>query len=325
MGLLPAWQLNSNPFPHAGLSLTPHKDPAQLGFYLDLYNWHTRRLLAGLSPGGDIDVNALRSGGTVTVLISGTAGSGRSSMKNLLIYALERAALAETGAKPIILDVPVVPSPDQQSVARSLSFELLTEIAARYPDVVSVFDGALDRWQRLAGTTSADVVSLFQILRNLLARHLPKVEMIVALDASNHALTRDAARATNAMLNSFANYVIMSLTKPDDALFIRDELAGRQTAAWVDAPKVVSKVVKDYVEIRNAAARMAAYTGQDQLYPFHPDAIDYLFKATSGVGTQEVAIGVILEKLNRAMVLKHQTPGQPPSPITVADMKVWFG
>jgi len=326
MALLPAWQLDGEPFPHAGRSLAPQTDPSQLAFYLDLYSWQTSKLLAGLPPNGDIDVSALRTGGTVTILISGAAGSGRSSMKNLLIYALERAALAGgAGTRPIILDIPVALSPDQQQAARALCLALITQIEARKADAVDAFDRALDRWQRLAGPNMADVVSLFQMLQNLLVQHLPGVEVIVVLDASNHALTRDAARATNAMLNGFASYVIMSLTKSDDALFIRDELASRQTTAWVNAPKVVSKVASDYVATRNAAERAAAYADPDQLFPFQQAAIDYLFQATSGSGTEEVAIGIILEKLTRAMALKCQSPGQPPSAITLADMKVWFG
>lgn len=327
MALLLDWRLTKEPFPHAGKSLAPQTDPSQRGYYLDFYNWNTGNLLGGLSPTGDIDVSALRMAETVTVLISGTAGSGRSSVKNLLLYALEQAATqsAGHGHTPFILDIPVEISTNQQPVAVALSLALITQVELRNPAAGAALDKALERWQRLTGPGAADVASLFQMLRTILAQHLPGEEIIVVLDASSHALTRDAARATNAMLKGFAQYVIMALTKADDALFIRNELAGKQTMVWVDAPKVPAALVKGYVAQRNAAHRAPGYVHLDPHFPFRPAAIDYLFQATKKDGSEELAIGIVLEKLNRAMRLKSASPGHPPSEITEADMKGWFG
>jgi hypothetical protein len=327
--LINDWKLQANPFPHAGRSLAPQADPTQLGYYLDFYDWQTTDLLNGLAPNGSIDVSGLKSSDTVTILISGATGSGRSSVKNLLLYELEQASLAAAGGaadhKPIVLDVRVPLSTDQKQVALALSMLLISEAKRRSPAAAAQIQDTLRTWQDITGAGPPDVATLFATLQADVTTEFPGIDIIVVLDASSHSLTRDTARATNGMLKGFATYVIMSLTKPDDARFMRDELTGKRPAAWVNAPKVVPAVVKDYVAKRNAAHRAPGYAGPDQIFPFTDAAIDYLFKATSGAGHEGLSIGIVLEKLTWVMAQKAKTPGAPPSTITEADMQGLLG
>jgi len=321
--LLGEWRLQAHPFPHAGVSLSPRADPGQLAYYLDFYEWHSAGLLNGLGPGGSIDVSALRSSETVTILISGAKGSGRSSVKNLLLYELEKASQnPDSGGAlrpaPIILDVKVPLSSDQKQAAIMLSFLLADEAERRNPAAGQQITKTFTRWSNFP---DAAPTMLFQLLQMDIQAAFPHTEVIVVLDASSHTLTRDTARATNAMLSGFAAYVIMSLTRPDDARFMRDELTGKRRAAWVNAPKVDAAVVKAYVTDRIAAQRAPGFAAPDQIFPFSAGAIEKLFKATAGPGMEPLSIGIVLEKLAGVMARKAQKPGAPPSIITDADME----
>lgn len=329
MVLLRDWQLQTNPFSHAGVSLTPQADSNQLDYYLDFYDWKTHDLLSGLSPKGAVDVSKLRSAHTVTILISGIVGSGRTSVKNLLLYELEKVAVAAgrgiPDSRPIVLEVKVPLSTDQQKAALALSMLLITAAKRRSADAAKEIEETLVTWQRINAGGSPDVETLFQNLQVAVSERFPGVEIIVVLDALEHTLTRDTARAANSMLKGFANYVIISLTQADDARFIRDELSARRPTAWVNATKVTSNAIKGYVARRNAAHRIAGFVGPDQIFPFTDRAIDYLFKATAGAGQEGLTIGIALDKLTHAMIWKAKKPGPPPSVITETDMKVIFG
>src|SRR3954465_15808352 len=94
------WELQGDPFPCAGRTLSPQNDVNQLSLYLDFYNWEEADLFGGLGPDGTIQIIAPPGNATTTILISGQTGSGRSSVKNLIIYALEQ----DKNPKPIVLD-----------------------------------------------------------------------------------------------------------------------------------------------------------------------------------------------------------------------------
>src|SRR5947208_297405 len=107
------WRLEDEPFPFAGRSLAPQTDPTQLSYYLDFYEWQDPDALAGLRADGTIQIGALQAAETTTVLISGSSGSGRSSVRNLLVYEL----IKQAATPPIVLDVRVKLSPDRKQVA----------------------------------------------------------------------------------------------------------------------------------------------------------------------------------------------------------------
>lgn len=313
------WQLQTDPFPFVGASLSPQNDPGQLAYYLDLYDWTEAELFAGLAPDGSIRIVSTPETAPTTILISGEAGSGRSSMKNLLLFELQKG---KTPA-PVVLDVPVPPSPTRQHVANLLSMKVMAAVGAIQPALMTGVRETMAAWQLIAGS-DPNAETLFPLLGDHLREAAPNAEIIVVLDASSHNLTRDAARATSAMLRGFATYVIMSLTAAADASFIKRSLEGA-SRSWIDAPYVEAAKVRDYVERRLASERAAGFKPSTGTYPFEPGAIEEMFKPTAAGGAGRVSISVVLKRLTAALRQKAAYAGPPPVTISRADMQTILG
>ena len=312
------WHLRTDPFPFVGTSLSPQNDPGQLAYYLDLYDWSEAEIFAGLRQDGSIRILSVPELSPTTILISGEVGAGRSSMKNLLLFELQKGK----DPAPVVLDVPVPPSPSRQQVANLLSIKVMAAVRARQPALAADVQQTIATWQLIAGS-DPNAESLFPLLADHLRDAAPGAEIIVVLDASNHNLTRDAARATSEMLRGFATYVIMSLTAADDARRIKNSLAGA-SRAWIAAPYVEAAKVKDYVERRLTSERMPGFNPASATFPFEPGAIDELFRSTAGGGTGTVSISIVLKRLTAALRQKAAQAG-PPVTITKADMQAILG
>lgn len=314
------WHLQTDPFPFVGASLSPQNDPGQLAYYLDLYDWSQAGIFGGLNQDGSIQSLSLPESSPTTILISGEVGSGRSSMKNLLVFELQKGK----NPLPVVLEVPVPPSPSRQQVANLLSMKVMAAVRARQPALVPEVQQTIETWNLIAGS-DPDAESLFPLLSEHLSAAAPKAEIIVVLDASNHNLTRDAARATSVMLRGFATYIIMSLTSADDARLIKDSLEG-VSRSWIDAPYVEAPKVRDYVERRLASERAADFKPSPGTYPFEPGAIEEMFRSTAGGGGGgRVSISVVLRRLTAALRDKATHAGPPPVTISRADMQTILG
>jgi hypothetical protein len=302
-----------------GKSLSPGDDPRQLSYYLDFYDWNEAEIFSGLADDGSVRVNALPGSSPITIIISGEAGSGRSSIKNLLVYQLKQGK----NPAPIVLDVPVPPSPTRQGVATVLSTKLMFAVRDRKPGLKDRVKETFDTWKDMSAS-DPNAEMLFQLLADDLRGALPDAEVIVILDASSHNLTRDAARATIAMLRGFATYVIMSLTSVEDARFIKlSGDAGRP--ALIDAPYVDAPTVKLYVERRLAAERAEGFTRANASFPFEPEAIDEMFKSTSSDHRNTASISVVLNRLAAALRRKASSGGGSAAAISRADMQAVLG
>ncbi|HEX8364626.1 MAG TPA: hypothetical protein VF603_05010 [Allosphingosinicella sp.] len=313
------WHLRSDPFPFVGKSLSPDNDPGQLRYYLDFYDWGEAEMFTGLAEDGTVRVRPLPGVSPITVIISGEAGSGRSSIKNLLVYQLKQGRDPAT----IVLDVPVPPSPTRQDVATVLSTKLMFAVRDRNRDLKDRVKETFDTWKDMSAS-DPNAEMLFQLLADDLRDGLPGAEVIVILDASSHNLTRDAARATIAMLRGFATYVIMSLTNVEDARFIKDSGdAGRP--ALIDAPYVDAPMIKLYVERRLAAERAEGFRPVHAFFPFDPEAIDEMFESTSPEHRNTASISVALSRLASALRRKAASEGGAPPTISRADMQAVLG
>lgn len=312
------WSLTSDPFPFAGRSLSPRDDPGELNYYLNLYNWAEGENFKGLAADGTVEIEPLPGYETTTILISGESGSGRSSVKNLLVYQLAK----DKDPAPVLLDIPVPPSANRHQVALLLSMKVLLAVQQRNPAAADQVQQTIQTWQAIAGADPS-AETLFVLLGQNLASAIPDAEVIVTLDASSHNLTRDAARQTNAMLRGFATYVIMSLTAADDARFIKHSPEpGRR--AWIDATSVEPAKIKCYVARSLKAQRAKGFAPPTDIFPFTSEAIDELFAATSGGGHHPLTISIALTRLASALQRKTAAPGKPPVTITKADMRAYL-
>lgn len=310
--LHPDWNLKRDPFPCTGRSLSPRDQPEDLSYYLDLYEWREAGHLRGLEPDGSIRIEAIADVVSTTILISGESGSGRTSIKNLLLYQFEKNA----NPAPIALELAVPPSASADQLAIALAMQVVPIVMRRNSALLPQVQQSIGTWSAFDPAMRTPEL-LFQMMSITMQQAAPGAALIVVLDASNHNLTRDAARNARAMLGNFAKCIIMTLTSADDAKFIKTSL---QDGSWIDAPYVDAAKIKNYVTHRLAAERRPGNPVANPVHPFAPGAIDELFQATSGNGTLKVSISVVLARLATAMRRKAQAPGAV-AVITAADMR----
>src|ERR1044072_9066262 len=311
----PEWQLRDNPFAFVGRSLSPRDDAKQLALYLDFYDWSQADLFNGLDANGSIKFIAPQNNATTTILISGESGSGRSSIKNLLVYELEKSK----NPAPIVLVLTVPASPTLEKLATALSFKLSQEMTKRSPADAPAIQQTIANWRAVSGA-DPNAELLFPELRQNLDEALPGADVIVTLDASSHNLTRDSARATNAMLNGFATFVIMSLTAPGDAQFIRNKSLEGGKPSWIGVPGVDAATIVGYVSRRLAAERTPGAQPASATFPFDGGAIEELFAKTSGKGNEKISIRIALTRLTMALQNKINNNASAPT-ISRGDMR----
>src|SRR5689334_19008496 len=91
-------------FDYTAGPLTPEINPHHLQYYFDIYDWSDTQQVGNIGPDGRL-VNFPTQVGRpgIIVVISGFAGTGRTSLINLLLYEIKNRA----SSTPIITKYPI--------------------------------------------------------------------------------------------------------------------------------------------------------------------------------------------------------------------------
>jgi hypothetical protein len=290
--------------------LSPQKNSVYLNYYFDLYQWKDQEQIGLIGRDGRLVTFPERLGQPgMIIVISGVSGTGRSSLENLLLFEIEAHGKSVAVCTRYAIEI----SSNKVQTAHNFASMFIDEIED-YLSRANVGKNAKSLPKKLLATVKdwrdnlvegeANTEFLFQRLMRDVRRILPDLPIVFCLDASNHINTPDTWRPACTMLRNLADFVILSLSKKDDAAVLRTSLRdGQVRVVWVDAPRVDEDQTKRFLAARLAAERVAVAPAGQELFPFTDRAIGALF-APTGDEPVKFSIGVAIRKLKGAFEKK---------------------
>ncbi len=282
--------------------LSPQENGMPLNFYFDLYDWRDQDQVGKIGQDGRIREFPDRFGQPgMIIVISGGSQTGRSSLENLLLFEVK----ARSKTKPIRTEFKIEISSNKVVAAHNFALTFVSDIVD-YVDDLKRIKGAKALPGKLRATIAAWKASvtegepntefLFQQLTRDVRKTLPDTPIVFCLDASSHMNTPDTWRPACVMLRNLADFVLLSLSKPDHAAYLRTSLRDSQMrAAWIDAPRVGADQIKRFLATRLAVERLAPVG--HELFPFTEGAIRELFAPTRKGEVITLSIGVVTRRM----------------------------
>lgn len=330
-GTFQSWNFKANPFAYSRGPLQPNVDQAQLSYYFDFYAWNNQAALDGLAPDGRVkNLVADTDGQTMTFLISGAGGCGRSSMKNLLLYELGTRAQSGLLTVEALANLSISRAQSAMSLTQAIASTVgAKELALGHqnkPTSSALLDAAKTWKGLIVDAAEPDTGSLFQTLKGIVRQAFPDEWLVVTLDALNPALTQDTARTTRDMLDGFADFIIFALTDADHARFIRNKCQqAMKPIFWVNAPKVSKEAVTKFLDKRFADERTKPAPVGQSLHPFTKEAISILFDPSrAGDPAVTMPLRVAIKKLESALTSRLANGKSPGGPITGPEMRAFL-
>jgi hypothetical protein len=292
-------------FDYASGPICPEVDSHYLRYYFDVYTWSNTQLLGKIGPDGRLEAFPSPIGRPgLIVVISGFAGTGRTSLINLLLYEIKTRA----ASTPLITDYPIKITRNRVQDAKNFASNFIRAVTKftagskrkEIRNLPKKMQTTFNEWKENLSPEEPNTDFLFQGLAMDAQDALPDTQIVFSLDATDYMNTPDTWRPTCTMLRHLANYIILSLSNRDHAIYILNSLMknGFQIV-WVDAPRVDVTRTKHFLAHRLAAERGGAAVGEE-LFPFSDEAIAALFSPTSGDQPISLAISVVIRKLKAA-------------------------
>jgi hypothetical protein len=293
-------------FDYTAGPLTPEINPHHLQYYFDIYDWSDTQQVGNIGPDGRL-VNFPTQVGRpgIIVVISGFAGTGRTSLINLLLYEIKNRA----SSTPIITKYPIKITSNRRQDAMNFADNFMRTVAkftasSRKRDIKNLpkkMTSTFEKWKANSSPDETNADYLFQQLALDVEDTLPDIPIVFSLDATDYMNTPDTWRPTCTMLRYLANYIVLSLSNRDHALYIRNSLLRNNfQVVWIDAPRVDIPRAKRFLTQRLAAERQGAAALGEELLPFTDEAINALFASTSGGQPVPQSISVTIKKLKGA-------------------------
>lgn len=299
---------NDNPtrFEYGGGPLNPFAEENRyhLRYYFDVYDWMDPHAVDGLNGDGRLRVFERGSGQKpMIVLISGFQGTGRTSLKNLLLFEIATRSAKE----PIVTEIKISLTTDRAQDAQNLASTFVKNFTTptNMGNVRNALQESIKNWRESRLGSDPNMEFLFQSMRNDVEAAIPDRPIVFCFDATNHATSPDAWRQICKAVALLADFVILFVSDRNQANLSKTILAqSNYQAAWIDAPAVDHGKMGRFLAKRLREERIAAHQhAAAELAPFHPDALKVLFSATQGAGQPEnvtLAISFALANLKRA-------------------------
>lgn len=285
--------------------LSPETNPNHLQYYFDIYKWSNAQLLGNMGSDGRLKAFPEQIGRPgMIVVISGFNGTGRTSLINLLRYEIKKRA----DPAPFVIEYSIQITGDRIQDARNFATRFISTVAkvtagSKQKDVKNLpkkMQATFADWKENSTPQNTNTDFLFQGLALDMQDVLPKAQIVFSLDATDYMNTPDTWRPTCTMLRHLANYIILSLSNRDHAVYLLSSLTKTAQIVWIDAPRVDAPGAKRFLTNRLAAERNAAAAPGQELFPFTDEAVEALFASTKGAEPVPLAISVALKKLKSA-------------------------
>ncbi|HEX8063987.1 MAG TPA: hypothetical protein VF535_12315 [Allosphingosinicella sp.] len=286
-------------------------DSGQLSYYFDFYEWRDTGRVAYIDAQGRVQVFQLASGPTMTFLISGPTGCGRSSLENLILFEL-----AQRSGEPLVVSQRLsLSAQDNFTRGTMLVQDLEDAVRQRSQAVADTILSTFSRWQQLTPPgVQPDITNLLARIRRNIEQGLPGAPIVVSFDALDHSIGHDTGLEALEMVQGFADVAILSVTIPDHASFVRSRFSSRQRpVAWINAPRIQESAFRQYLERRMGAERAAGSTPPHATYPLSDEAISTLFAPAEGSGPVELSIRLAIQKLAGALAYKERAMATSPT------------
>ena len=276
--------------------LDPRMSDGYLKLFFNLYKWMDKVAIEGLNAEGRlVRLDRLRADHAMLVLISGVSGSGRTSVRNLLLYEIEQRLQHSL----LLVEYPVRVVDDPQQNAIDLAMRLQDEVEdIPNLDLAMAIGNTLERWQKGTVGGSPNPDTLFALLKRRLDRNIPERPVVFSLEALSHKVSSDNWRPICTMLGQIASFIIVLLTDTNDARNFRKCLDnGEFQVAWIDAPQISKHVMKEFLELRLSQERVGGAAAAANIAPFTAEALVTTFATSDEKGEQELTIALALARL----------------------------
>jgi hypothetical protein len=285
--------------------LSPEGNPSHLQYYFDIYKWSDSQLVGNIGADGRLRAFPDQVGRPgMIIVISGFSGTGRTSLINLMRYEIRKRA----NPAPLVIEYSIQITGDRIQDARNFATRIIGTVAKatasdkrkEVKNLSKKMQATFADWKENATPQNANTDFLFQGLALDLEDALPGAQIVFSLDATDYMNTPDTWRPTCTMLRHLSNYIILSLSNRDHAIYLLHSLTKNAPVVWVDAPRVDASTAKRFLANRLASERNAqALPGQD-LFPFTDEAIEALFAPTAGGDPVPLSISIAVKKLKSA-------------------------
>jgi hypothetical protein len=321
--VLRALRLRTNPFsPECNLGgrlerfdytagpLTPEVAPHHLAYYFDVYEWSDTQQVGKIGPNGRLETFPTQIGRPgMIVVISGFSGTGRTSLINLLLYEIK----ARASSSPLITNYPIVITRNRVQDAKNFASNFLRTVTKfaegnkqkKIRSLPGVMQATFTNWKDNLSSDEPNTDFLFQQLAIDAQDAIPSTPIVFSLDATDYMNTPDTWRPTCTMLRNLANYIILSLSNRDHAVYILNSLTRNNfRIVWIDAPRMDIGRAKRFLMQRLSAEREGPPIAGEELFPFTDEALAALFSPTTGNQPVPLAISVAIRKLKGAFEKK---------------------
>jgi len=299
-------------FAYGAGPLNPYQKDSSyhLRYYFDFYDWMDRGAIAVIQENGRLRVFARpRSDQPMVVLISGFRGTGRTSVKNLLLYEIA----TRTRGVPVVTEFKISMTAQRAQDAANLANTFVKNFEGRpnTGNVKKALQETIKGWRENLLGDDPNMEFLFQSLRNDVDAAIPDTTTVFCLDASSYSASPDMWRQTCKAVSLLADFVILFISDRNQANFSKSNLLRNNfQVAWIDAPTVDRAKMAHFLAKRLRDERVASQQRvASELAPFTPDALDALFSATDGTAPRPVVrlpISFALDTLKRAFNQKCQ-------------------
>jgi hypothetical protein len=287
-------------------ALNPALDARLLHYYFDLYDWSESPMIGGISQvkafdrfPEDIDLN---QDGTMLVLLSGTSQTGRDSLANLILFAIEK----KLDKKPFMVLAELDDLSREQNI-KDLA-RLFISSLEESPSFSQEYIRSLEAiYESEIKEVSVGSQTLFPVLfKRLSSKVKSRLKMPIVFMVKGERQTFDFWRCLYNSTRSLADFIIVQTSQVADASTCRARLSNEgKNVAHIHAPLLDIYMAEQYIRARLAAERPTGVTipPTDGLIPFSRAALDVLYEpgADSNGRTPKWSIGWLRRTLLRAM------------------------
>jgi hypothetical protein len=276
--------------------LKPNLNPQLLSYYFDLYDWRDSPLVRQISRLDAFDrFERAKDRQPTMVLVSGTGGTGRGSLTNLVLYKINEVH-AET---PIVVEVNFSSFSRKLNLPQVASTFITVYSAEEAQPTITQLNDAFDRQMKLLGD-GTDFTPVFSNLRVLVRRVSTRPIVVISRGGDHYDLWSSMFTMTSPLVD----YIIVETANARDAETCQGQLSGKGAVCHVRTSSLDRATLSRWIQDRIDAERANAAAGA-ALSPLSAAALDALFEpgsANTGAVVRH-PIGWVVDTLRKAM--KH--------------------
>jgi hypothetical protein len=281
--ILQLWNLRNHPFSPREFLLKPldPKVEGLINFYFDFYGWPANKLIHGVSQQSfldrfprDVDLKEPKS---LLIIIHGFDGSGRESLRNLLLHKIR----FDSGKEPILVDLTLNSlnhTENVKMVARNF-WDAYEDAGQANPRVARLKEIYEDETRAPPTGSQSFYQNLFTRMNSRVRKSCPNpIVLVVDCEERSPGNTYDSWRVLYNSTSPLFQYVIIVTSDMDNAkdcntIFLRDE----KNVALIVSRQLELKDARQYLVARLAGERENAPKGLAPLEPFTEEALSELF------------------------------------------------